>query len=135
MVRQIIIASQHRHGHQLQTVVTWVLDELKKNPKERENHLNTISKMMGTIVQAQLYTFSSRKALYRYIDLKNCQKWPIGAKNGENCLTLLGPACLSITKDRGGAPPKYLGVGWGLRFQFFLEMACCGMNYHIQKDS
>ena len=42
---------------------------------------------MGTIVQAQLYTFSSfssRKALYR---LKSCQKSPIGGKNGENCFT------------------------------------------------
>ena len=40
---------QHRHGHQLQTAVTWVRDELERNPKI-ENHLNTISKMMGTIV-------------------------------------------------------------------------------------
>ena len=47
----------------LQTVVTWVLDELERNQK-KENHLNIISKMMGTLVQVQLYTFSSRMALY-----------------------------------------------------------------------
>ena len=50
---------QKRHCHQLQTVVTWVLDEPKGTQKE-ENHLNTISKMMVTIVQALLYTSSSR---------------------------------------------------------------------------
>ena len=25
---------QHRHDHQLQTAVTWVLDELERNPKK-----------------------------------------------------------------------------------------------------
>ena len=55
---------QYRHGHQLQTVVTWVLDELERNQK-KENHLKTIPKMMGTLVQVQLNTFSSRMALYR----------------------------------------------------------------------
>ena len=27
---------QHRHGHQLQTVVTWGLDELERNQKKRK---------------------------------------------------------------------------------------------------
>ena len=58
----------------LQTVVTWVLDDLERNPK-KENHLNTISKMMGTIAQAQLYTFSSRKALYRPQKLPKIADW------------------------------------------------------------
>ena len=53
-----------RLSPKLQTVVTWVLDELERNQK-KENHLKTISKMMGTLVQVQLYTFSSRMALYR----------------------------------------------------------------------
>ena len=39
--------------------------------------------MMGILVQAQLYTFSYRMA---DIDLKNCQKSPIGGKIGENCI-------------------------------------------------
>ncbi len=47
----------------LQTVLTRVLDELERNQK-KENHLNSISKMMGTLVQAQLYTFSYRKAQF-----------------------------------------------------------------------
>ena len=42
-------------------------------------------------------------------------------------LTLLGPAHLSISKGRGG----WVGLG----FQFFLDMICCGMIYHTQKDS
>ena len=48
----------------LQRALTWVLDELERNQK-KENHLNTISKMMGTLVQVQLYTFSYRKPLFR----------------------------------------------------------------------
>ena len=43
-------------------------------------------------------------------------------------LTLLEPAYLSGSKDQGG--------GWfGFRFQFFLEMTCLMVIYHIQKDS
>ena len=37
----------------------------QKETKEKENHPNTISKMIGTLVQVQLYTFSYRKALFR----------------------------------------------------------------------
>ena len=59
----------YHHRHQLQTSVTWVVDELERN-QNKENHLNTIFKMMGTLVQVQLYTFSSRMALYWP------QKWP-----------------------------------------------------------
>ena len=56
--------SHQRQCHQLQTAVARVLDELERNPK-KENHKNTLSKMMGTIVQAQLCTLSSWKAIYR----------------------------------------------------------------------
>ena len=66
--------NHHCHGHQIQTGVTWVLDE--RNQK-KENHLNAISKM-GTHSSAQLYTFISRKL---YFDLKFCQNSPIGGKN------------------------------------------------------
>ena len=31
---------QHRHGHQLQTVVTWVLDELERNQKKGKSSKN-----------------------------------------------------------------------------------------------
>ena len=55
-VREIAISLK------LQTVLTRVLDELERNQKK--NHLNSISKMMGTLVQAQLYTFSYRKAQF-----------------------------------------------------------------------
>ena len=48
----------------MKTAVTWVLDELERNQKEK-NHLNSISKMMGTLVQPQLYTFNYREALFR----------------------------------------------------------------------
>ena len=54
----------HRQSHQLQTALTRVLDELERN-KKKENHLNTISKMMGTLVHVQLYTFSYRKHVIR----------------------------------------------------------------------
>ena len=37
----------------LQRALTWVLDELERNQK-KENYLHTISKMMGSIVHAQL---------------------------------------------------------------------------------
>ena len=31
---------QYRHGHQLQTVVTWVLDELERNQKKGKSSKN-----------------------------------------------------------------------------------------------
>ena len=57
------------NNHQLpnsqnSTALAWTLDELERN-QEKENHLNTISKMMGTLVHIQLYTFSYRKAVIR----------------------------------------------------------------------
>ena len=60
-MRQIIINSR---TPKIQTALAWVLDELERN-QEKENHLNTISKMMGTLVHLQLYTFSYRKAVIR----------------------------------------------------------------------
>ena len=60
-VRQIIITSR---TPKIQTALAWVLDELERN-QEKENHLNTLSKMMGTLVNLQLYMFSYRKAVIR----------------------------------------------------------------------
>ena len=63
-VRQIIIIANGINSQtpKLQTALAWVLDELERNQK-KENHLNTISKMMGTLVHLRLYTFSYRKAV------------------------------------------------------------------------
>ena len=64
-VRQIIIANGiNSQTPKLQTALAGVLVELERNQK-KENHLNTISNMMGTLDQAQLYTFSSRMASNR----------------------------------------------------------------------
>ena len=41
----------------LQTALTGALDELEGN-KKKENHLCTISKVMGTLVQVQMCTHS-----------------------------------------------------------------------------
>ena len=62
-VRQIIIIVNGINSGtpKLQTALGRVLDELERNQK-KENHLNTISNMMGTLGQAQLYTLSSRMA-------------------------------------------------------------------------
>ena len=60
-VQQIIINSW---TPKIQTALAWVLDELERN-QEKENHLNTISKMMGTLVHLQLYRSSYRKAVIR----------------------------------------------------------------------
>ena len=68
MVRQIIITIITK----LQTALARFLDELERNQK-KENHLNTIYKMMGTLVHVQ--------------------KLPIGdkIKNGQNLGTLKWP--------------------------------------------
>ena len=41
--------------NKLQTALARVLDELERNQK-KENHLNTISKVMGTLAKVQFYT-------------------------------------------------------------------------------
>ena len=56
--------TDHRKCHQLQTALAQVLDELERNQR-KENHLNTIFKMMGTLVHVQLYTYNYRKAVIR----------------------------------------------------------------------
>ena len=61
----------------LQTALARVLDELERNQK-KENHLNTISKVMGSLVHVQLNTFSYRKAVIRP---QNMPKKSIGGKN------------------------------------------------------
>ena len=48
-------------------------------------------------------------------------------------LSLLGPAYLSVSKDQEGALCASPRLGFGL--QFFLEMTCCGIICHFQKDS
>ena len=43
-----------------------------------------------------------------------------------------------VSKDQGGGaylPPDVFWVWFGLGFQFFLEMNCLGVIFHIQKDS
>ena len=60
MVRQIIITS-------IAMVINFNICNLgsrRARDEPKINHLNTIPNMIGTLVQAQLYTFSSRKAPY-----------------------------------------------------------------------
>ena len=58
-VRQTIIIANGNNFKQLkpQTALSRVLDELERN-QIKGNHLNTVSKMMGTLVHLQLYAFS-----------------------------------------------------------------------------
>ena len=58
----------------LQTALARVLDELERNQK-KENHLHTISKMMGTLVHVQLYTFSYRKPVIRPQNMPKTADW------------------------------------------------------------
>ena len=71
-------ATNHHHHHcqchQLQTALARALDELEKNHK-KENRLNTTSKMMGTLVHVQLYTFSYRKAASRPQNMPKTADW------------------------------------------------------------
>ena len=53
-----------------------------RGTKKKENHLNAISKMMDTFLQARLYTFKRRR-LYSESDLKTSQTSPRD-KNGKN---------------------------------------------------
>ena len=51
-----------------------VLDEQEDNQK-KENHLNTISKIMGTLVQVQLYTYIYRKAVIQPQNMPKSADW------------------------------------------------------------
>ena len=75
-VRQIIIIASSINFKQpkLQTALARVLDELERNQK-KENHLNTISKMMGTLVHLQMYTFSYRKAVIQPQNMPKTTDW------------------------------------------------------------
>ena len=75
-VRQIIIIANGINSQtpKLQRALAWVLDELERN-QEKENHLNTISKMMGTLVHVQLYTFSYRKPVIRPQNMPKTADW------------------------------------------------------------
>ena len=50
-------------------------------------------------------------------------------------LTLLGPAYLSEEGEYLPPPPYVFWVWFGLWIQFFSEMTCLVINYHVQKDS
>ena len=75
-VRQIIIIANgiNSQTQKLLRALTWVLDELERNQK-KENHLHTISKMMGTLVHVQLYTFSYRKPVIRPQNMPKIADW------------------------------------------------------------
>ena len=75
-VRQIIIIANGINSQtpKLQRALAWVLDELERNQK-KEIHPNTISKMMGTLVHLQLYTFSYRKAVIRPQNMPKTADW------------------------------------------------------------
>ena len=75
-VRQIIIIANGINSQtpKLQTALARVLDELERNQK-KENHLHTISKMMGTLVHVQLYTFTYRKPVIRPQNMPKTADW------------------------------------------------------------
>ena len=75
-VRQIIIIANGINSQtpKLQTALAWVLDKLERN-KKKENHLYTVSKMMGTLVHVQLYTFSYRKPVIRPQNMPKTAHW------------------------------------------------------------
>ena len=65
-VRQIIMIANGINSQtpKLQTALDQVQDGLERNQK-KGNNLNTLSKMMGTLIHVQLHTFSYRKAVIR----------------------------------------------------------------------
>jgi len=75
-VRQIIIIANGINSQtpKLQRALTWVLEELERNQK-KENHLHTISKMMGTLVHVQLHTLSYRKPAIRPQNMPKTADW------------------------------------------------------------
>merc|ERR1711952_137802 len=72
----------------LQTALARVLDKLERNQK-KENHLHTISKMMGTLVHVQLYTFSYRKPVIRPQNMPKTADW--GKKRSKLWYFKMGP--------------------------------------------
>ena len=75
-VRQIIIIANGINSQtpKRQTALARVLDKLERNHK-KENHLHTISKIMGTLVHVQLYTFSYRKPVIRPQNMPKTADW------------------------------------------------------------
>ena len=75
-VRRVIIIANGINSQtpKLPRALTLVLDELERNQK-KENHLHTISKMMGTLVHVQLYTFSYRKPVIRPQNMPKIADW------------------------------------------------------------
>ena len=75
-VRQIIIIANGINSQtpKLQTALARVPDKLERNQK-KENHLHTISKMMGTLVHVQWYTLSNRKPVIRPQNMPKTADW------------------------------------------------------------
>ena len=53
-----------------------------RGTKKKENHPNTIFKIMGTLVHVQLYAFSYRKAVIRPQNMPKTADW---GKIVQNC--------------------------------------------------
>ena len=49
--------------------------QAREELKKKENHLHTISKMMGTLVHVQLYTFTYRKPVIRPQKMPETADW------------------------------------------------------------
>ena len=75
MSQVIIIANGiNSQTPKLKIALARVLDKLERNQK-KENRLHTISKMMGTLVHVQLYTFSYRKPVIRPQNMPKTADW------------------------------------------------------------
>ena len=61
----------------------------QRGTKKKENHLHTISKMMGTLVHVQLYTFSYRKPVIRPQNMPKTADW--GQKRSKLWYFKMGP--------------------------------------------
>ena len=57
--------------------------------KKKENNLNIISKMMGTLVHVKLYAFSYRKAVIRPQNMPKTADW--GQKRSKLCNSKMAP--------------------------------------------
>ena len=63
--------------------------QARKEPKKKENHLHTMSKMMGTLVHVQLYTFSYRKPVIQPQNMLKTADW--GQKRSKLWSFKMGP--------------------------------------------
>ena len=83
-----------------------------RETKKKKNHLNTISTIMGTLVQPQLCTFSYRKALFwpqkqtwhlsnllLQWDSQNCQCYPRKTRKSRHFGLYIDPSFPSLTSS------------------------------------